>query len=96
MCHGFGRAATIPAVNRPVKVLVLGDLIPASVHHLLGLLESAMKLLPRKYRVTFKPHPGYAVDIAPYPALAAAETVEPLAQILAQYDVAVAPAPRGS
>ena len=89
--HEFGHAARIPAVERPtVKVLVLGDLIPASVHHLLGVLESAMKLLPRKYQVTFKPHPGYAVDIAQYPALAAAETVQPLAQILAQYDVAVA------
>jgi surface carbohydrate biosynthesis protein (TIGR04326 family) len=80
-----------PGVERPwVKVLILGDLIPTSVHHLLGLLEGAMTILPRQYEFTFKPHPGYSVDLAKYPGLKAAETGEPLARILADYDVAIA------
>ena len=57
--------------------------------HLLGMLVDAMTLLPRQCQVTFKPHPGYAVDLAKYRSLAAGETAEPLAQILPEYDVAV-------
>ena len=72
-----------------LKVLVLGDLIPTSVRHLLGLLERAMLLLPPN-ELTFKPHPGYAVDLAEYPGLRAGQTRESLAQILAGFDVAVA------
>ncbi len=72
-----------------LKVLVLGDLIPTSMHHLLGMLVDALSLLPRRCQVTFKPHPGYAVDLANYRSLAADETAEPLARILPEYDVAV-------
>ena len=72
-----------------LKVLVLGDLIPTSMHHLLGMLVDAMTLLPRQCQVTFKPHPGYAVDLTKYRSLAAGETAEPLAQILPDYDVAL-------
>lgn len=81
----------VPPAAAPLalKVLVLGDLIPTSMHHLLGMLVDAMTLLPRQCQVTFKPHPGYAVDLAKYRSLAAAETAEPLAQILSEYDVAV-------
>jgi len=82
-------AAGPAAVPLALKVLVLGELNPTSMHHLLGMLVDAMTLLPRRCQVTFKPHPGYAVDLANYPALAAGETAEPLAQILPEYDVAV-------
>ena len=82
-------AAPPATAPRALKVLVLGDLIPTSMHHLLGMLVDAMPLLPRQCQVTFKPHPGYAVDLAKYPSLAAGETAEPLAQILPEYDVAV-------
>ena len=82
--------AAPPAAAPPaLKVLVLGDLIPTSMHHLLGMLVDAITLLPRQCQVTFKPHPGYAVDLAKYRSLAADETAEPLAQILPDYDVAV-------
>jgi surface carbohydrate biosynthesis protein (TIGR04326 family) len=75
--------------QRQLKVLVLGDLIPTSVHHLLGMLESAMALLPPRFDLTFKPHPGYAVDLAQYPRLLAGHTQKPLAQLLAGFDAAV-------
>ena len=82
-------AAPGAAAPLALKVLVLGDLIPTSMHHLLGMLVDAMTLLPRPCQVTVKPHPGYAVDLAKYRSLAAGETAEPLAQILPDYDVAV-------
>ena len=82
-------AAPPATAPRALKVLVLGDLIPTSMHHLLGMLVDAITLLPRQCQVTFKPHPGYAVDLAKYRSLAADETAEPLAQILPEYDVAV-------
>jgi surface carbohydrate biosynthesis protein (TIGR04326 family) len=72
-----------------LKVLVLGELIPKSMHHLLEMLVEAMTLLPRQCQITFKPHPGYAVDLAKYRSLAAIVTAEPLTQILPEYDVAV-------
>jgi surface carbohydrate biosynthesis protein (TIGR04326 family) len=70
-------------------VLVLGDLIPTSMRHLLDMLVDAMTLLPRQCQITFKPHPGYAVDLAKYRSLGAGETAEPLSQILPEYDVAI-------
>lgn len=72
------------------RVLVLGDLIPASVHHLLDLLQGAMPLLPPAFAFTFKPHPGYAVDLAAFPRLQAGQTRAPLSQILSGFDIAVA------
>jgi surface carbohydrate biosynthesis protein (TIGR04326 family) len=83
------KAAPPAGAPLALKVLVLGDLIPTSMHHLLRMLVDAMMLLPRQCQITFKPHPGYAVDLANYRSLAAGETAEPLAQILPEYDVAV-------
>jgi surface carbohydrate biosynthesis protein (TIGR04326 family) len=72
-----------------VNVIVLGDMMPTSMHHFLGLLEQTCKVLPSGYRFTFKPHPGYSVSLADYPGLKAEETKEPLGEILGAYDVAV-------
>jgi surface carbohydrate biosynthesis protein (TIGR04326 family) len=60
------------------------------VHHLLGLLEEAMRLLPGRFELTFKPHPGYSVNLADYPDLKTDETKDALGQILGAFDVAVA------
>lgn len=79
-----------PDATRPVRVLVLGDIIPESMHNFLVLVSRAMKLLPQGYELTFKPHPGYAVDLSEYPDLAALQTTEPLHKILDRYDVAIA------
>jgi len=72
-----------------VNVLVLGDMMPTSMHHLLTLLEEACNRLPGIYRFTFKPHPGYSVRLADYPRLQADETKKSLGEILGAYDVAV-------
>jgi len=73
-----------------LRILVLGDMIPSSVRHLLELTAAALKGLQRTCRLSFKAHPGYRVTMADYPELALHETLEPLAGILADYDVVVA------
>jgi len=81
-----GRAAARPAV----RILVLGDIAPASMEPFLALVNEAAKLVPSTYEITFKPHPGYAPDLSTYPLLAARQTHESLAKILGDHDVAVA------
>ena len=76
--------------SRGVNVLVLGELASLSMDHFLRLVEDTMKLLPSGYRFTFKPHPGYAVNLADYPGLRADETTEALDKILHEYDIALA------
>ena len=74
----------------PCRVLILGDIVPASTHHLLDLVHGAASLVSRACVFTFKPHPGYAADLAAYPKLHASETKEALGAILGDHDVAVA------
>jgi surface carbohydrate biosynthesis protein (TIGR04326 family) len=79
--------------KRPMSktsVLILGDMIPESMHNLLNLLKDAMQLLPTGYKFTLKPHPGYEVHLVDYPGLQADQTIEALDQILRQYDLVVA------
>jgi surface carbohydrate biosynthesis protein (TIGR04326 family) len=73
-----------------VRVIVLGDFVPAIVRSFLRLLEEATKLLPSSYQFTFKPHPACAVRLADYPDLRADETTEALDRILEKYDMALA------
>jgi surface carbohydrate biosynthesis protein (TIGR04326 family) len=75
---------------RPTRVLILGDMIAESTHNFLLLVAGAVKLLPQGYELTFKPHPGHAVDIREYPGLTALQTTESLHKILDRYDVAIA------
>jgi surface carbohydrate biosynthesis protein (TIGR04326 family) len=73
-----------------IRVLVLGDLIPASMHYLLRLLEEATPRVTPRFEFTLKPHPGLTVDLAAYPGLRAGETREGLGAILAGFDIAIA------
>lgn len=75
---------------RLIRVLILGDLLPTSTRHLLELTQAARRQLPSGYEFTFKPHPGYAAALADYPDLRAAETREPLAKVLGDFDIAIA------
>ena len=85
-----GRSSPRKARQLPRRVLIVGDIVPGSIHHLLGLLQEAARLLPSEYAFTFKSHPGLAVDLAAYPELRAMETREALSRILGDHDVAVA------
>lgn len=83
-------AARLPAPGSSgIDVLVLGDITPISMRNFLSLLQEAMQRLPAGYKLTFKPHPGFAVRLADYPGLCAGETSEPLDVILGGYDVSV-------
>jgi len=85
------RRASAGAPRRgAVRVLGLGDIAPASMGPFLALVAAAATLLPPDFELTFKPHPGYAPDLAAYPALAARQTHDSLAAILPEHDVAVA------
>jgi surface carbohydrate biosynthesis protein (TIGR04326 family) len=84
------RVSSVDTADSTLQVLILGDMIPSSVRQLLELASGAMQLVRGRYSLTFKPHPGYAVNLADYPGLRAGETREPLAQILTGFDVAVA------
>ncbi len=75
---------------RPTRVLVLGDMIAESTHNFLLLVSRAVKVLPEGYELTFKPHPGHAVNLSEYPDLTALETTESLHKVLDRYDVAIA------
>jgi surface carbohydrate biosynthesis protein (TIGR04326 family) len=79
-----------PSESAHVNVIVLGDMMPTSMHHILRLLEVSSKFLPSGYRFTFKPHPGYPVKLTDYPGLKAEETRKALGEILGAYDVAIA------
>ena len=83
-------ASRPPAAQTLLRILVLGDMIPSSVRHLLELTAGAVKGLQGTYRLSFKAHPGYRINVADYPELALHETFEPLAGILAGYDVVIA------
>jgi surface carbohydrate biosynthesis protein (TIGR04326 family) len=70
-----------------LRVLVVGDMIPASMDSLLRLLQDAVRQLSSGYEFTLKPHPAYAVDLSRFPDLAIAWTNESLSQVLGDYDV---------
>jgi surface carbohydrate biosynthesis protein (TIGR04326 family) len=78
------------AEQAQVCVVILGDLMPASTHHLLRLVEEAAQLLPQEFKWTFKPHPGLTVNLEDYPGIAAGETNEALGAMLSRYEVAIA------
>jgi surface carbohydrate biosynthesis protein (TIGR04326 family) len=70
-----------------LRMLVVGDMIPASMDNLLTLLDDAVRLLPPNFELTLKPHPGYAVDLGRFPDLKIATTTLPLSELLDRYDV---------
>lgn len=72
----------------PVKVLVLGDYLPSGTARMMNLLTAAATHLRVPARFTIKPHPNYLVDPASFPALAPDIVMQPLGEILHDYDVA--------
>jgi surface carbohydrate biosynthesis protein (TIGR04326 family) len=81
--------AVKPPPSGAMRVIVLGDMIPGSMRMFLDLVAAAAKRLPTGYEFTFKPHPGYSINLAEFVDLKAAETTEPLHRILDRFDVAI-------
>jgi surface carbohydrate biosynthesis protein (TIGR04326 family) len=86
---GLSRQAARPA-GAGIRVLVLGDLMPASMHFLMLLLEEAARRVGPQFEFTIKPHPGLIVSLEAYPALRAGETRDALSTILCDFDIAIA------
>lgn len=78
--------------DEPVRLLVLGDYLPENTRLQMRLLEHAVPLLPWKLSITVKPHPNCPIHPAQYPALQMRMTVEPIAKLLPECDVAYASA----
>lgn len=72
------------------RVLILGDIVPASMQHLLGLVYAAARLGAFGCAFTLKPHPGYAPDLSAFPGLQLTQTTAALAEIASDFDVAIA------
>jgi len=71
-------------------VLVVGDMIAASMDSLLRLLDDAVRLIPAGYEFTLKPHPGYAVDLSVFSGLKVTQTAQPLSELFHDCDVVLA------
>jgi surface carbohydrate biosynthesis protein (TIGR04326 family) len=74
--------------NDALRVLVLGDYLISKTQWQLHLLEQAALLLPFNTVFTVKPHPNCPIQPDDYPVLSMMVTMEPIAKLLAECDVA--------
>ena len=75
------------ATNRikPIKLLLLGDIVYETTNAMLKLLESSSNLFKEKYDLTFKPHPAAVINIQDYPKLNLSLTNENLGKAFHAY-----------
>lgn len=78
--------------NEPVRLLILGDYLHSHTQFQMKLLEQAVSLMPQPMLITVKPHPNCQVVPGDYPALQMQISMEPIAKLLAECDVAYASA----
>lgn len=78
--------------NEPVRLLVLGDYLPSNTQLQMKLLEQAVSLLQHQMTITVKPHPNCPIQPGDYPALNLQISMESIAKLLAECDVAFASA----
>ena len=71
-----------------MRVLVLGDYLLANTQLQMNLLVQALPSLPEGITITVKPHPACPIHPVDYPDLSMTVTMEPIAKLLAECDVA--------
>jgi surface carbohydrate biosynthesis protein (TIGR04326 family) len=71
-----------------MRVLVLGDYMLSSTQLQMNLLVQAVPLLPVGTIITVKSHPACPIHVADYPSLSITVTMEPIAKLLDECDVA--------
>lgn len=71
-----------------LKVLILGDIASSSTTRLLQLLQSAIPHISADLAFTMKPHPKWTVKPENFPSLRLKVNTSPLADILAEFDIA--------
>jgi len=72
----------------PLRVLAMGDIVKRNTERQMRLLEKATRFLPADTVYTVKPHPAGAVAPADYPGIRITVSMQPIAQLLADCDVA--------
>jgi surface carbohydrate biosynthesis protein (TIGR04326 family) len=72
----------------PLRVLAMGDIVKRNTERQMRLLENAARFLPDDTVYTVKPHPACAVVPADYPGIRVTVSMQPIAQLLADCDVA--------
>ena len=75
-----------------MRVLVLGDYLFSNTQRQINLLAQAAPSLPVAMIITVKPHPACPIHAVDYPSLCMTVTMEPIAKLLAECDVAYASA----
>jgi surface carbohydrate biosynthesis protein (TIGR04326 family) len=71
-----------------VKVLILGDFSPSGTTKMLELLEAAVPHISSRVTFAMKPHPAYQVESLGYPSLKLKVVMDPLEEILGNFDIA--------
>ena len=71
-----------------MRVLVLGDYLFSNTQRQINLLAQAAPSLPAAMIITVKPHPACPIHAVDYPSLCMTVTMEPIAKLLAECDVA--------
>lgn len=85
--RGADRRAAHQA-GAPLRVLAMGDIVERNTERQMRLLEKAARFLPADTVYTVKPHPACAVAPADYPGIRVVVSMQPIAQLLADCDVA--------
>ena len=76
-------------LNRHLRILLLGDIMEASMGRFCRLVEDCRRMLPFGYKLTLKPHPGMLLKHTDLPSKCDV-TNEALDKIILNYDVVVA------
>ena len=74
--------------DEPVRLLILGDYLLDNTQLQMRLLMQALLLFPLQLSITVKPHPNCPIDPSDYPALQMRISVDPIAKLLDECDVA--------
>jgi surface carbohydrate biosynthesis protein (TIGR04326 family) len=81
-------SARVPT-KHVLRLLVLGDYLVSNTQRQMNLLVQAAPSLPASTIITVKPHPGCPIHLADgYPSFSMTVTMEPIAKLLAECDVA--------
>jgi surface carbohydrate biosynthesis protein (TIGR04326 family) len=75
-------------IQKPLRVLAMGDYILHNTQLQLQMLEQAASLLPKDTIFVIKPHPNCPVNPAEYPELSMEVSMDPLSKLLLNCDVA--------
>ncbi|MEI6246836.1 MAG: TIGR04326 family surface carbohydrate biosynthesis protein, partial [Acidobacteriota bacterium] len=86
--RGLRHRTAAPAKDGAIRLLVLGDFDAAATAGMLRLLETAVRLAGVPVRCGMKSHPNFTVNPADYPSLGLVSIEQPIADVLAHWDVA--------